>query len=174
VHLGPVCPQTRSLRATHHREPSANICDLSVLSQSIEATVPGGVTGSREATVDVGFHRVGRRHSFRFATGSASSFSICTGLAGATTLPLFTLSRFWSCYRSLESFLSKVRPFTLKGDLLPTFLYFVEIQLVVRRRTQMSHVPIGIIHRSQLGVDVKHNGSMQVLAAGYYERRHKI
>jgi hypothetical protein len=27
VHLGPACPQTRSLRATHHRKPFIVICD---------------------------------------------------------------------------------------------------------------------------------------------------
>jgi hypothetical protein len=75
------------------------------------------------------------RLSFRFVAGSASSFSICTGLAGTTTLPIFTLPCFWSCYRPPGCFHPEVRPFALKGIWLSTFLYFVEIQLVVRRRT---------------------------------------
>ena len=74
-----------------------------------------GVTGSRWATVDGALHRVGHRLGFRLVTGLASSFSIGTGLAGTTTLPIFAFSRFWTCYRSLESFLSKVSPFVLEG-----------------------------------------------------------
>jgi hypothetical protein len=57
---------------------------------------------------DVGF-------GFRLATGSVFNFSIHTGLAGAITLLTFTLPRFWPCYRSLKSFLFKVRPFVLEG-----------------------------------------------------------
>src|SRR5215469_18914456 len=87
-------------------------------------------------------HRVGHRLSFHFATGSASSFSLRTGLAGATTLPTFVLPRFWSCYRSPRSFLPEVRPFALKGQLLPTFLHCVEIQLAVRRRTFCQPLPL--------------------------------
>jgi hypothetical protein len=71
--------------------------------------------------VDATFHRVGRRLGFRFATGSASSFSMRTGLAAPTTLPLFTLRRYWSCYSSLECFHAKVRPFALKGNCFQPF-----------------------------------------------------
>jgi len=85
--------------------------------------------------VDALFHRVGRRLGFRFAAGSASSFPIRTGLAGTAALPSFVSPRFWSCYRPLESFLSKVRPFALKGQMLPTFPCLAGIQLAVRRRT---------------------------------------
>src|SRR5712691_4070180 len=60
-------------------------------------------------------HRVGHRLGFRLVTDSASSLSIGTGLAGTTTLPLFTLPRFWSCYCSPGRFCPKVRPFALKG-----------------------------------------------------------
>jgi hypothetical protein len=74
------------------------------------------VTDYREATVDGELHRVGQRLGFRFAAGSASSFSMRAGLAGTTTLPLFTLSRFWSCSRSPKGFPSEVRPFALKGS----------------------------------------------------------
>jgi hypothetical protein len=59
--------------------------------------------------------------AFRFATGSASSFSICAGLAGTTTLPTFTLSRFWSCYRSPGCFHPEVRPLALKGNCFQPF-----------------------------------------------------
>jgi hypothetical protein len=85
--------------------------------------------------VDDVLHRVGLRLGFRFATGSASSFSIRTGLAGTTTLHPFALPRFWSCYRSPGGFPPEVRPFVLKGISLSTFSYFVGIQLAVRRRT---------------------------------------
>jgi hypothetical protein len=74
-----------------------------------------GVTGSREATVDVTLHRVGHRLSLRFAADLVSNFSMRTGLAGTTTLPLFVLSRFWPGYFPLGSFLPKVRPFILKA-----------------------------------------------------------
>ena len=50
-----------------------------------------GVTDYKDATVDDVLHRVGHRLGFRFATGSASSFSLRTGLAGATTLHPFAL-----------------------------------------------------------------------------------
>ena len=56
-----------------------------------------GVTGSREATVDVTLHRVGRRLGLRFVAGSVSNFSLRAVLAGATTLPPFMLPRFWPC-----------------------------------------------------------------------------
>ena len=74
--------------------------------------------------------------AFALATGSVSNFSICAGLAGTTTLPSFVFPRFCPCYRPLDSFLAKVRAFALKGQLLPTFLHSVEIQLAVRRRTR--------------------------------------
>ena len=64
-----------------------------------------------------------------------------TVLAGTTTLPIFTLPCFWSCYRPLKSFPLRVRPFALKGLLLPTFLHYVEIQLAVRRRTITNYPP---------------------------------
>jgi hypothetical protein len=60
-------------------------------------------------------HRVGRRLGFRLVTDSASSLSIGTGLAGTTTLPIFVLPRFWSCYRSPRGFPLEVRPFALEG-----------------------------------------------------------
>jgi hypothetical protein len=59
-----------------------------------------GVTGSKDCslsryvTVDGKLHRVGHRLSFHFITGSASSFTIRTGLAGTTTLHTFALPRF--------------------------------------------------------------------------------
>jgi hypothetical protein len=83
--------------------------------------------------VDETLHRVGRR--LGFVTGSASSFPICTGLADTAALPIFASPRFWSCYRSLRGFPLKVRPFALKGQLLPTFPCFTGIQLAVSRRT---------------------------------------
>lgn len=66
-------------------------------------------------------YRVGRRLGSRLTTDSASSLSIGTGLAGTTTLPLFTLPRFWSCYSSLGCFHLKVRPFALKGTCFQPF-----------------------------------------------------
>src|SRR6266849_5732597 len=66
-------------------------------------------------------HRVGHRRGLRLVTDSASSLSIGTGLAGATTLPLFALPRFWSCYRPLGCFHPKVRPFALKGTCFQPF-----------------------------------------------------
>jgi hypothetical protein len=80
-------------------------------------------------------HRVGRRLGFRFVTGSASSFPVCTGLADTAALPIFASPRFWSCYRPPRGFPLKVRPFALKGQLLPTFPCFTGIQLAVSRRT---------------------------------------
>jgi hypothetical protein len=142
VHVGPACPSTHSLWAIHHRRRSVSVSATNVLSQSERAIAHCGVTDYGEATVDEAIHHVGRRLGFRFATGSTSSFSLCTGLAGATTLPLFTLPRFWLCYCPLGSFPSKVRPFALKGQLPPTFLHFVEIQLAVRRRTSHRFLPL--------------------------------
>jgi hypothetical protein len=126
VHVGPACPQTRSLRATRCRKLSTATRPCSVLQR--HRLYPG--YGGR------GLLRVGRRLDFRLAAGSASSFSVCTGLAGTTTLPGFALPRFWPCYRSLSSFLLKVRPYALKGYLFPTFPHFVGIQFAVRRRTR--------------------------------------
>ncbi len=58
----------------------------------MQLVVHGGVTDYREATVERTMDRVGHRLSFRFATGSASSFSLYAGLASTTTLPPFVLS----------------------------------------------------------------------------------
>lgn len=66
-------------------------------------------------------HRVGHRLCFHFVTDSASSLSIGTGLAGTTTLPLFALPRFWSCYCPLGCFHPKVRPLALKGTCFQPF-----------------------------------------------------
>lgn len=129
MRLGPACPQTRSLRATHRREHSTDRSSDCVLRCHRLHIGYGGC----------GFHRVGHRLGFRFATGLASSFSIRTGLAGTITLPIFALPRFWSCYRSPGSFLPEVRPYALKGQLPPTFPYSVGIQLAVRRRTERCH-----------------------------------
>ena len=71
--------------------------------------------------MDVELHHVGHRLSFHFVTVSASSLSMGTGLAGTTTLPLFMLSRFWSCYRSPGCFYPEVRPFALKGKCFQPF-----------------------------------------------------
>ena len=60
-------------------------------------------------------HRVGCRFGFRFATGSVFNFTIRTGLADTTTLHTFRLLRFWPCYRPLNGFPFKVRPFVLEG-----------------------------------------------------------
>ena len=133
--LGPACPQTHSLWAAHRRERFANFSTFSVLSRSSLHTVHCGATDYRQATVDETLHRVGRRLGFRFVTGSASSFPIGTGLADTAALPIFASLRFWSCYRSSRGFPLKVRPFALKGRLLPTFPCFTGIQLAVRRRT---------------------------------------
>jgi len=135
VPLGPACPQTHSLWAAHRRERFANFSTFSVLSRSSLHTVHCGATDYRQATVDETLHRVGRRLGFRFVTGSASSFPIGTGLADTAALPIFASLRFWSCYRSSRGFPLKVRPFALKGQLLPTFPCFTGIQLAVRRRT---------------------------------------
>ena len=83
-----------------------------------------------------GLHRVGLRLSTCFATGSASSFPICAGLADTTTLHPFVLLRFWTCYRPPEGFPSEVSPFALKGHLFPTFPCYAGIRLTVRRRTR--------------------------------------
>jgi len=71
--------------------------------------------------VDEKMHRVGRTLSCYFATDSASSLSIGTGLAGTTTPPIFVLPRFWSCYRSPRGFPLEVRPFALKGKCFQPF-----------------------------------------------------
>ncbi len=104
VHVGPACPQTRSLRATHHREryycfPPQQCIVVSPVTSRLRWAYCCTVS-------DIGL-------AFAFATGSALSFSICTGLAGTTTLPSFTLPRFWSCYRPPGSFLPEVRPSAL-------------------------------------------------------------
>ena len=132
VHVGPACPQTRSLRATHHREryycfPPQQCIVVSPVTSRLRWAYCCTVS-------DIGL-------AFAFATGSALSFSICTGLAGTTTLPSFTLPRFWSCYRPPGSFLPEVRPSALKGQLLPTFPYSIGIQLAVRRRTRNRYPP---------------------------------
>ena len=132
VQVGPVCPQTRSLRATHHRERYYCFPPQQCI---VVSPVTSRLRWAYRCTVsDIGL-------AFAFATGSALSFSICTGLAGTTTLPSFTLSRFWSCYRPPGSFLPEVRPFALKGQLLPTFPYSIGIQLAVRRRTRNRYPP---------------------------------
>ncbi len=64
-------------------------------------------------------HHVGLRLGFRFATGSVFNFSMRTGLAGTTALPIFALPRFWSCYRPPGGFPPEVRPFVLIGFLTP-------------------------------------------------------
>jgi hypothetical protein len=105
VRLGPACPQTPSLGATHLREPYATESNSCVLR----------CHRLRYATVDGGMHRVGHRFGFRFATGSVFNFTIRTGLADPTTLHTFRLLRFWPCYRSLKGFPFRVRPFVLEG-----------------------------------------------------------
>ncbi len=105
VRLGPACPQTLSLRATHLRKPSATESNSRVLR----------CHRLRYATVDGGLHRVRHRFGFRFATGSVFNFTIRTGLADATTLHTFRLLRFWPCYRPLKDFPFRVRPFVLEG-----------------------------------------------------------
>src|SRR6266568_3025274 len=79
--------------------------------------------------MDVNIHRVGRRLSFRLVTDSASSLSIGTGLAGTTTLPLFVLPRFWTCYRSPGCFHPEVSPFALKGNRFQPFPALQEFDL---------------------------------------------
>jgi hypothetical protein len=105
VRLGPACPQTPSLGATHLRKPSATESKSRALR----------CHRLRYATGDGGLHRVGRRFGSRFATGSVFNFTIRTGLADTTTLHTFRLLRFWPCYRSLYGFPCRVRPFVLEG-----------------------------------------------------------
>jgi hypothetical protein len=91
--------------------------------------------------VEWDINRVGRRLSFRFAASSASSFSLCAGLADTTTVPIFLLLRFWSCYRSPGGFPSQSQTLCPQRYLFPTFLHSVDIQLAVRRRTRSLPLP---------------------------------
>jgi hypothetical protein len=109
--LGPACPQTPSLGATHLRE----LCATESNSCVLRCHRLQGLLLSRYATVDGGMHRVGHRFGFRLATGSVFNFTIRTGLADTTTLHTFRLLRFWPCYRPLNGFPYKVRPFVLEG-----------------------------------------------------------
>ena len=105
--------------------------------------------------MDASIHRVGLRLSLCLAAGSASSFSIGTGLADTTTLHPFVLLRFWTCYRPPKGFPPEVSPFALKGFLFPTFLCCAEIQLAVRRRTgsPCPQTPsLGATHHRKLSV----------------------
>ena len=108
---------------------------IHVLSQSGCPTGHYGVTGSIWVTVDGVLHRVGRRLGFRFAAGLASSFSLDTGLAGTTTLPIFAFSRFWPCCRSPGDFPPEVRPFALEGHCSQPSPSQKEFEFAVRRRT---------------------------------------
>ena len=83
-------------------------------------------------------------HRVRLQVRLLTSFTICTGLAGTTTLHTFALPRFWPCSRPLRSFPLRVRPFVLKGlalnlSLLSRYLTTSETAHLLRQSSSWLH-----------------------------------